>query len=448
MEITQLEITHIPLSELKADDNNPNYMTKRQKDQLTASITEYGFLQPLVVTHDHQIVNGNQKYLAVMENDDLLQKYQKLPCCILPENATDNDILLVQQALNKIHGEDDTQRDANIFAKLLASSSASTTLQSLLGSTDASISNLIRAATNNSTDAVQNKVKKAQKAISDLKSTTRCHTGETWQIKDHTITIGDCTDIDVWPNTTNDPADLTFTSPPYNTRNKPRTSIGGSLKHTNKDQDKHIDMYGTAIEINDMLDWPSFLDKLTTNAITRSKYLFLNLQMTASNRIPYIEYMYRHRNNYVDKIIWYKKTSVPIGHNVMSNVYEDILIFTNIDKPNRTIDTMAEKQMNNVYTCVPTAHKPSDEVGGKILHAATFPVELPVHIISNFTRVGGHVFDPCVGTGTTLIACEQLGRVGHGIEIIPTYAEYAIRRLEDITGQKAVKMAETGHDQS
>ena len=51
---------------------------------------------------------------------------------------------------------------------------------------------------------------------------------------------------------------------------------------------------------------------------------------------------------------------------------------------------------------------------------------------------GGIIADPFLGSGTTLIAAEQLGRVCYGIEIEPRYVDVAVRRWQQATGQTAI----------
>jgi len=50
------------------------------------------------------------------------------------------------------------------------------------------------------------------------------------------------------------------------------------------------------------------------------------------------------------------------------------------------------------------------------------------------------VYDPFLGSGSTLIACEQTGRTCFGMEIDPEYIDVIVERFENYTGQKAVKI--------
>ena len=71
-------------------------------------------------------------------------------------------------------------------------------------------------------------------------------------------------------------------------------------------------------------------------------------------------------------------------------------------------------------------------------HPATFPVFLPCEYIVAFTDKDDIVIEPFCGSGTTLIACEQLDRVCYGMELDPKYCDVIIKRWETLTGEKAV----------
>ncbi len=57
--------------------------------------------------------------------------------------------------------------------------------------------------------------------------------------------------------------------------------------------------------------------------------------------------------------------------------------------------------------------------------------------IRNHGAKGDGVYDPFLGSGTTLIACEQLDRRCYGIEIEPKYVDVAVRRWQNFTGKRA-----------
>ncbi|HUW33529.1 MAG TPA: site-specific DNA-methyltransferase [Planctomycetota bacterium] len=81
---------------------------------------------------------------------------------------------------------------------------------------------------------------------------------------------------------------------------------------------------------------------------------------------------------------------------------------------------------------------------GKIIpsadqHPTEKPVALPAFFIPLHSKPGEIVLDPFLGSGTTLIAAEQLGRRCYGMEIEPRYCDVIVRRWEEFTGQKATR---------
>jgi DNA modification methylase len=70
-------------------------------------------------------------------------------------------------------------------------------------------------------------------------------------------------------------------------------------------------------------------------------------------------------------------------------------------------------------------------------HSTQKPVECMRRPIENNSSVGQAVYDPFLGSGTTLIAAEMMGRVCHGLEIDPGYCDVAVTRWENFTGRKA-----------
>jgi DNA modification methylase len=81
-----------------------------------------------------------------------------------------------------------------------------------------------------------------------------------------------------------------------------------------------------------------------------------------------------------------------------------------------------------------------DIEGVSRVHPTQKPVGLHVEILEEFTTEGALVLDPFLGSGTTLIACEQARRSCYGVEFEPGYCDIIIERWERLTGQEAVKI--------
>ncbi len=73
-------------------------------------------------------------------------------------------------------------------------------------------------------------------------------------------------------------------------------------------------------------------------------------------------------------------------------------------------------------------------------HPTMKPIALCARAIQNSSKPGELVLDPFGGSGSTLIACEQTGRTCFTMEFDPIYCDVILRRFEEFTGQKAVRI--------
>jgi len=89
------------------------------------------------------------------------------------------------------------------------------------------------------------------------------------------------------------------------------------------------------------------------------------------------------------------------------------------------------KSKNMIYYPRPSKSK---------LHPTQKPVGLLRRIIPDSTKVGDIIYDPFLGSGSTAVACEHLGRKCIGIELDEVYVQTVLTRLEKLTGVKAIKM--------
>ena len=250
---------------------------------------------------------------------------------------------------------------------------------------------------------------------------TRCKKGDIWQLGDHRLMCGDSTNAaDIEKLMCGNKSDIAFYSPPYNAGfGKNITKDNGRSKYTNGSDDNM-----TADE------YRSFLDAVIQNGTNFAEYNFCNIQMLANNKKAFIGALYDNLDELADIIIWDKTHSQPqLAENVLNSQFEFVLVFSK--KGNRNIGTKPfHGTLANIIAISPKKNEYASE------HNAVFSVEFASHFVSNFSTKS--VLDLFGGTGTTLIACEQLKRKCYMCEIDPHYCDVIIKRWENLTGKEGV----------
>lgn len=125
-----------------------------------------------------------------------------------------------------------------------------------------------------------------------------------------------------------------------------------------------------------------------------------------------------------------------VDDRTQATVYEDAGVNIKKLKKDEAIRLLEEIFSDKQSTTVINEDKPARSAE----HPTMKPVKLLGRLIRNSTRQGDTVLDPFSGSGSTLIACEQLNRVCYAMELDPRYCDVIIERWEKLTGQKAVKL--------
>lgn len=254
----------------------------------------------------------------------------------------------------------------------------------------------------------------------ELRQKWQVEPGQLWALGDHRLICGDCTD----PATVarvmgGERAALCFTSPPYNAGKTPTEEKLG-LERKYKD-------YTDDLSGNDYL---SLLGGFTSCALGCCEYALVNLQMLSGNKRAFVDYLYSYRDHLADVAIWDKQHAQPaMAENVLNSRFEFLLFLNSKTPATRALPGSFRGTVDNVYSGSPQR----SNVVKSAVHSATMPLDLPVWALENFTGQGATVYEPFSGSGTTLIACEQLGRKCRAVEISPGYVAVALQRWADAT---------------
>jgi len=394
------------ISELKPAAYNPrkNLTDKDPEYQrIKKSIETFGYCDPVIVNSDYTVIGGHQRLKVLKEMGEA-----SIDVVVLDIPKTQEKALNV--ALNKITGEWDFSQLSIVLSELKEEDFDI----SITGFSDEELKKIDEDLFGKPVALdTEPQISRAE----ELRKEWKTELGQLWQCGEHRVICGDCTDPAVVQRVMGgEKADITFTSPPYN-MGKNATLHGNPQLPDNK-YENYTD---------DNPDYLELISGFTTAALSQSKYVFVDIQQLAGNKIQYIDFLNNFKNNYVDEIIWVKDTASPaMAEQVLNSYFEHILIFTDKEKPSRRIDTVKFRgTISNVYNGAPQR---KNEFSG--VHAATFPMHLPTFIINSFTPSSGSVLDPFLGSGTTMIACENLGRKCRGIEIDPGYLGVILERYK------------------
>lgn len=260
---------------------------------------------------------------------------------------------------------------------------------------------------------------------------TVCKKGDIWKLGNHRLMCGDSTDAgDVALLMEGEKADMVFTSPPYNAAaSMPLGDMSPGGVYANK---KLYSGYKDNLSSQDYVQFCSnVLDLCFENT---NGFIFWNVNYNAKSRFEYIEQIVPKLPYLIEQICWHKCGSIPFKGS-LKRIWEPIYIFST----NGETLHLSESIENYWHISNLGANK---ECGKE--HNACYPVELVTKAM-NLLPSSTKILDPFGGTGTTLIAAEQLNRKCYMMELDPHYCDVIIARWEKLTGNKAERIS-NGND--
>jgi hypothetical protein len=255
--------------------------------------------------------------------------------------------------------------------------------------------------------------------------------GDLWILGEHRLLCGDSTKADhVERLMAGAKADLCFTSPPYALGKS--VALSGNKKMAAKANayDDHED--NAADWAGLMSAWFGASDRAVSDAWV------VNVQPLAGNKRDLVRFIADNAGRLVDVATWDKGHAAPaMAAGVMASRYEWMIIFAASDGASRAVPLSSWRgTVQSVYVAPPQRGNQFSDI-----HAATMPLHVPAWVMQTLCDQSKSVYEPFCGTGTTLIAAEQLGRKCYGMEISPQYCDVIVKRWEALTGRKAVRDA-------
>jgi len=391
------------ISEITPYHKNAKKHSKKQIQQVANSIKEFGFNQPIVIDKKGVIIVGHGRYEA-----SKLLGLTEVP--ILEVDLTEKQAKAYRLADNKLN-ESDWEMDLVI--------------EELKELDDTDLVEL----TGFDTDLLIEGDEKDDE-VPEVPEEAKSKLGEIYQLGNHRIMCGDSTKVeDVEKLMDDKKADMVFTDPPYN------IDFKGTLGYTSKDgkmvsmkegykapNAQYEDIKNDKIEKEDFKSFINNVLVIVKEYCTGGWYICFSSSTLNELLIPLIDCEMKWKSI----IIWNKNQS-PMGGGHFRRKYEPIVYgyFNNLFYGKE----YSEDDVWNI-----------DRTKKNDLHPTMKPVELVTKAIGFSSNANGIVMDLFLGSGSTLIACEKTNRICYGMELDPKYIDVIIKRYEDYTNNKAIKI--------
>jgi DNA modification methylase len=415
----QVEI--LPMDAIRLDEKNARVHTRVQIRQIGKSIQAFGFNSPILIDRDSLVLAGHGRILAlqwlgvtevpVIRLDHLTPEQARAYAIAdnkLTENSSWNDKLLGDHFKLLSELDLDFDLDATGFT---------------MGEIDLRIEGL---------DGLSDGADLEETAVETGPAV--CRPGDLWRLGPHKIQTGDAREARSYEQLMSGAAAaLVIADPPYN------VPINGHVTQGRKGKRRHREFAVANGEMSEP-EFTAFLMTVFALLVRFSRagalhYAFIDWRhafaMTAAGRAAY--------DHLINICVW-AKSSAGMG-GLYRSAHEFVLVFKHGDAPHQNNVQLGKygRDRTNVWNYPgAAAMRRGEEAEFTADHPTPKPVSLVADAIMDASSRGDLVLDPFGGSGTTLIACERVGRIARIMECDPLYVDLMIRRWQRLTGQAAI----------
>ena len=397
---TTSEMQLVPIEKLVPYVNNARTHSPEQINKLRSSIREFGFINPVIIDRDFGVIAGHGRILAAKE-----ERIDKVPCVFA-------DHLSEAQKKAYIIADNRMAMDAGWDEKLLRVEIEALQAEafdlSLTGFDEKELSKLFDDGTETREDDFD--------VDEELNKPTFSKAGDVWTLGRHRLFCGDSTKAESYETLMQGKkANLVLTDPPYNVNYE---GAAGKIKNDNMADSKFYQF---------LLDAFSNIEKVMAD--DASIYVFhadtegLNFRKAFSDAGFYLS----------GCCIW-KKPSLVLGRSPYQWQHEPCLYGW---KKNGKHQWYSDRKQTTIWEFEKTK-KNTD-------HPTMKPVPLLAYPIQNSSMSNTLVLDPFGGSGSTLIACEQIDRSCFTIELDEKYCDVIVKRyIEQVGTSENVSVVRSG----
>jgi len=392
---------------------NSRKIPERAVDKVAASIREFGFRVPIVVDKDGVIICGHTRLLAARK-----LRLQQVPVHVA-DNLTPAQVKAYRLMDNRSHEE--TDWDLELLGPEFEELRSLDFDLELTGFEEREIEDLL----------ADPDVDDRANLVPGVPEDPATMPGDVWVMGNHRVICGDCTQADAVARLLGAAKPLLMvTDPPYgislDSEWRDRAGLNGCgpaeasyMKH------RTAGHTNTSISSDTRADWSEAFELMTSLQIAYVWHasVFTREVLNGLLRIGFL---------YPQQIIWNK------GRTVLTRTHywyqhEPCWYVRKKNAP-----WFGKAGDNSTVWDSPS---PKFIMGGskeeKVDHPTQKPIELMRRPILNHTKRGAAVYDPFLGSGTTLIAAELTGRACYGLEVDPKYCDVIIQRWQDFSGRSA-----------
>jgi len=383
---------------------NARTHSEAQVAQIAASIREFGFLSPILVAEDNTILAGHGRLAAALKLG-----LKKVPC-VKENHLTETQKRAYIIADNKLSLN--AGWDSELLAVELSELEGADFNLDLLGFDEAELSSIF--------DADKDVIDDDFDVEKELEEPCFSKTGDMWTLGKHRIICGDATKLETYKTLLeNTKVNLVVTDPPYNVNYE---GAAGKIKNDNMENDKFYQFL-----------FNSFVNMEQAMADDASIYVF-----HADTEGLNFRKAFQDAGFYLSGCCIWKKPSLVLGRSPYQWQHEPCLYGW---KKKGKHKWYAGRKETSVWEF----EKPKKNAD----HPTMKPIALLAYPIKNSSMTNSLVLDPFAGSGSTLIACEQTGRICYAIELDEKYCDVIVKRyIEQVGNDKSVKVLRGGKEYS
>lgn len=381
--ITTKELQLVPVEKLVPYVNNARTHSPEQVNKIRASMREFGFINPVIIDRDYSVIAGHGRIMAAKE-----EGLNEVPC-VFADHLTETQKKAYILADNRMAM--DAGWDEELLRVEIEALQGADFDLALTGFEDTEIAELFALADDSEEDDFD--------VESELEKPTMTKPGDIWIIGKHKVICGDSTEKETYERLLDgDKVNLVLTDPPYNVNVE---ETAGKIKNDNMTDEDFYKFLHSA-----------FSNMAEVMANDASIYCF-----HADTEGYNFRKAFKDAGFYLSGCLIWKKNALVLGRSPYQWQHEPCLYGW---KKGGKHQWYADRKQTTIWEYDrPKASKD---------HPTMKPIALMARPIKNSTMSNCIVLDPFLGSGSTLIACEETGRICRGIELDEKFCDVIVNR--------------------